>query len=188
MGWLLSFLLRRGVAVSLVLVNRLTRPLAGWWWVGPVVVLFTWGAVPIMRRRYNVMNRDDYSRAARFWWAPGWPWLGLVGVGFSLVVAPLLHPALAARWEPSAWLGLAVDLTVSQMGLSVVLGLAAIVWGLKLYAGTWIRDRETRYRAWRWRQGSRARAQAPGPKFQDLPKGCPFADICTAREREEKGD
>lgn len=186
MGLILSFLGQRGLALALVLVNRITRPLARWWWVGPLVVLFAWGAVPIMRRRFNVMNRDDYSRSARFWWAPGWPWFGLVGAGCCLVASPLLHPALAARWEPSAWLGFSVFLGVGEMGALVFLGLIAIIWGLKLYIGSWVRDRETRYRAWRWRQGSRPRVQGVEPVVSQLPKGCPFAEICAAREREEK--
>lgn len=179
-GWLFSFLGRRSVALSLVLVNRITRPLAVWWWVGPLLVVFAWGAVPIMRRRHNIMKRDDYSLAARFWWAPGWPWIGLVGAGFSLVVAPLLYEPLAARWAPSAWLGADMDMSVREMGLCVLVGLSAIVWGLKLYIAALVSDRKTRYRAWRFRQGSRAAAPVV-PDGCKLPPGCPFAEACARK-------
>ena len=181
MGWLTFFLGRQGTHFGLLLVNRTTRPLAGWWWLGPVVVVFAWIAVPVMRRcgGHNIMDGDDFSRATRFWWAPGWPWFGLVGAGLCLVSAPLLHPALARHWAPSAWFGLSMSISVPQMALAVLLGLAAIIWGMKLYIMAWVRVRQERYRAWQWRKGSRTR---PAPHPTRLPKGCPFAEQCGSED------
>ena len=149
-GWFLRFLEPHGQAFAAALVNYVTRPLSSAWWVGPTAVLFMWGVVPVMRHRHNVLARAEYGRAARFWWAPGWGFLGLVGLGFSLIAAPLLHPLLASRWAPSAWFGLTAPLSTLGMGALVLLGLALAFMGLKGYIRAWIGDRQLRYRAWRW--------------------------------------
>ena len=181
MGWLLLFLGRKGNHLGLTLVNHVSRPLAGAWWIGPGLVLFCWFVVPVMRRTggHNIMEGDDFGQATRFWWAPGWPWLGLVGAGLCLVAGPLLHPALARRWEPSAWFGMTADLDVSEMAGMVLLGLGLIGFGLRLYVTAWVRVRQDRYKAWNWRKGS----QGQRPRY---PKGCPFADQCDPAKVENK--
>lgn len=140
----------------LLLLNKVTRPIAFLWWAGPILVLFAWVLVPIMRRRHNVLLRDDYSQAARFWWAPIWPGLGLLGLGWCLAVSPLLDSRLSSRWAPSAWLGIRANMSLAKMALFVVSGLVVGAESLRVMAHAWLGSRETRLRAWRWRQGSRS--------------------------------
>lgn len=160
-GWFLRLIVPSGQIFATALVNHITRPVAAVWWAGPAAVLFFWGVVPVMRHRHNVLARAEYGRAARFWWAPGWGFLGLVGLGFSLIEAPLLHPVLAARWAPSAWCGLTAPLSTLGMGALVLLGLALVFMGLRGYFRAWIGDRQLRYRAWRWRLGTTGSQRPP---------------------------
>lgn len=139
----------------LTLITRVTQPLAGWWWVGPLVMAFTWILVPVMRQRHNVLGSDDYSGAARFWWQPGWGFLGLVGLGLAMIDAPLLRPEIAERWAPGAWFGLTVDWELQNLGIAVGGGILMGLLGIKLYILARLRDRRFRYQAWRWREGMR---------------------------------
>jgi hypothetical protein len=150
---LYSFALGEATRLFALLLHTTTRPLAAWWWSGPLLVLFAWITVPIMRCRHNL---EDYSRATRFWWSPVWPGAGLIGLGLCLVASPLLNPILAAKWTPLFWTGVSANLSLVRMGLLVVFGIIAMGAGLSWIAHAWLRDRDLRYRAWRWRQGMQA--------------------------------
>jgi len=147
----------QGISTAQTIVTTLTEPMASLWWLGPILVLWGWGVVPIQRSRHNVLQSDQEDRPGtmtRFWWAPGWGYLGVVGVGLCLITSPLLSPGLAAQWAPGAWLGVSMDsLTWRQMSTLVVAGVILTGKGLLLYGHAWVADRCLRYRAWRWRMG-----------------------------------
>lgn len=147
---------------AMPLLNHVTRPLAGAWWLGPLLVGLVWGVMPIMRLRTRALVRGVYGHSARFWWAPGWGHVGLAGAGLCLVTAPLLHPGLAARWAPSAWLGFQTSLTLLGMGAMVASGVALVVLAVAGYVKAWVRDFRLRYRAWRWRMGAARGIRRPG--------------------------
>ena len=136
--------------------------LAPFWWFGLFCVLFCWVVVPIQRLRHNVLGEDNYSSATKFWWAPGWGWLGVSGVGYSLIVAPLLSPDLGLRWAHGffPWFGVTVFLPYSRLVQLVVAGLFLTLQGLYSYARSWIEDRHFRYEAWRWRMGTIPRSSS----------------------------
>lgn len=127
---------------------------APWWWVGPAILLFCWAVVPVMRLLHNVMNEDDYSNAARFWWFASWVPFGLTGLGLSLAAVPLLaspwvtglHPT--PSWPP-AWLGLKADLTAVQCLWALVAGGTLALGGLKWALFAWLRQRQASLFIWR---------------------------------------
>jgi hypothetical protein len=138
------------------LVFEAGRRAAAAWWLGPAILLFAWAVVPIMRTRVNVLAGEDRS-SARFWWAPGWGYLGVSGLGFVLAAAPVLDPRLAEAWDPALWPGFTISWTLQAFALCVALGLLLIIKGLLLYAHAWAMDRSLRYQAWRAGLAFRAR-------------------------------
>lgn len=139
--------------ISWLLIS-ITKPLAGFWWFGPLLMAFTWIAVPVMRARHPVLGVSDYSSTTRFWWAPGWGYWGITGFGLSLVAGPLLVPQVAASWQPFAWPGFTANLSINEAALMVAVGVLMAFKGIELYLHALHRDRTMRYMAWRWRNGA----------------------------------
>ena len=149
------------------LVSAVTPVVAPFWWAGLLLVLFCWVVVPVQRARHNVLGRDDYSSAARFWWSPGLMWLGVSGVGYSLLALPLMCPDLALSWAPGCWpwFGYVTVFAWDKMGLMVIGGLLLLVKGLILYAHSWYRVAGYRYEAYQWRMGT-----VPRPSRREEPE------------------
>lgn len=138
------------------LIFEVGRRAAAIWWLGPALIVFCWLVVPIQRARVNVLDGEE-EPSSGFWWAPGWGFLGLTGLGMALLASPILDVGLAATWAPFGWLGLTAELSGPIYGLLVILGGLVVIKSLLLYAHAWAMDRNLRYRSWRWHHTFRRR-------------------------------
>ena len=136
--------------IGLFVINNISRPLEPFWWVGPLMIFLFWVVVPIQRQRHNALGQGLQTPQMRLWWAPGWSFLGLVGVGFTL----MLYPRLAEHWDPLAWFGISFRHSVITICGLVLAGALLILLGFKGYIGAWLEDRRLRYKAFRWRLGT----------------------------------
>lgn len=135
---------------------HVVRPWAALWILGPLLLLFAWCVVPLVRLKINVLVKPRYDWVAKFWWAPGWFSIGLIGAGLTLLVIPLLNPNMSPSWKGWAWFGATSKSLPTSLGAVTFLaggGILFAVLGLVGFFSARVGDYRMRYRAWRRREG-----------------------------------
>lgn len=97
------------------IMNKTVRPMGGLWWVGPLLPVLVWALVPYLRSKVIKASVYDVPQKIKRLYARGWAALGWFGLGWSVICLVLLSAPLAARWAPSAWLGMRADLEFKHL-------------------------------------------------------------------------